>query len=161
QLVAPALLFAPQPFAMFAGAVMAVTQSWLVLSGNFSWLNLTTIVLTASAFSADPRQGTAVPWFDTVVLAVTALVLALSWRPARNLFARRQLMNASFDPFHLVNTYGAFGSVSRERNEVVVEGTADGVEWREYHFHGKPTDVRERPRQWAPYHLRLDWLMWF
>jgi hypothetical protein len=75
-------------------------------------------------------------------------------------------MNASFNRWHLVNTYGAFGSVTRTRREVVVEGTADGVlggdtDWREYEFKGKPTDLRRLPRQFAPYHLRLDWLMWF
>ena len=60
-------------------------------------------------------------------------------------------MNASFDPLHLVNTYGAFGSVTRRRNEVVVEGTADepqspDADWREYEFKGKPTDLRRVPR---------------
>src|SRR5207302_25040 len=50
QLVAPILLFFPQPIAAVAGLIVAVTQFWLVLSGNFSWLNFTTIVLTASAF---------------------------------------------------------------------------------------------------------------
>jgi hypothetical protein len=80
--------------------------------------------------------------------------------------SRRQVMNRSFDPLHLVNTYGAFGSVSRVRHEVVVEGTADEVpredaDWREYEFKGKPGDPRYWPRQFAPYHLRLDWLMWF
>jgi hypothetical protein len=75
-------------------------------------------------------------------------------------------MNASFDPFRLVNTYGAFGSVSRVRDEVVVEGTdaqalTEEATWQEYEFHGKPGDVRRLPRQFAPYHLRLDWLMWF
>ena len=39
-------------------------------------------------------------------------------------------MNASFEPLHLVNTYGAFGAVTRERLEVVIKGTdaefADG-----------------------------------
>ena len=75
-------------------------------------------------------------------------------------------MNASFEPLHLVNTYGAFGSVTKERHEVVIEGTdgdpadPDAI-WREYEFKGKPGDPRRRPRQWAPYHLRLDWLMWF
>jgi hypothetical protein len=49
---------------------------------------------------------------------------------------------------------------------VVVEGTADAYitpesEWREYEFKGKPGDLRYWPRQFAPYHLRLDWLMWF
>jgi hypothetical protein len=75
-------------------------------------------------------------------------------------------MNASFDPLRLVNTYGAFGSVTRTRFEVVVEGTDDpdpgpGTAWREYGFRGKPGDVRRRPPQVAPYHLRLDWLLWF
>src|SRR3954464_8850377 len=167
QLVAPILLFLPQPVAMFAGLVMAVTQFWLVLSGNFAWLNLTTIVLTASTLAVGtPHAGSTRGWFDALVLAVTALLLTLSWRPARNLFSRRQLMNASFDPLHLVNTYGAFGSVSRIRYEAVVEGTDDALAgpdavWQEYEFRGKPGDVHRRPPQFAPYHLRLDWLMWF
>ncbi|MDQ1374075.1 MAG: hypothetical protein QOJ09_1413 [Actinomycetota bacterium] len=75
-------------------------------------------------------------------------------------------MNASFNKLHLVNTYGAFGSVTKVRHEVVIEGTSDPApgsasEWREYEFKGKPGDVRRRPPQIAPYHLRLDWLMWF
>jgi hypothetical protein len=169
QLVAPILLFLPQPVATVAGLVMAVTQSWLVLSGNFAWLNLTTIVLAASALGGarfSHPGGAIVGWHDALVLAVTALVVALSWRPARNLFSRNQMMNASFDPLRLVNTYGAFGSIGRERAEVVVEGTSDELItqdtiWREYEFRGKPTDPLRRPPQWAPYHLRLDWLMWF
>ncbi len=65
-----------------------------------------------------------------------------------------------------MNTYGAFGSVTRERYEIVIEGTdeetpTDGTVWREYEFKGKPGDVTGRPAQIAPYHLRLDWLMWF
>jgi len=65
-----------------------------------------------------------------------------------------------------VNTYGAFGSIGRTRREVVIEGTddvriTDQTVWKEYEFKGKPGAVRRLPRQWAPYHLRLDWLMWF
>jgi hypothetical protein len=100
------------------------------------------------------------------VVLLALLVLVLSWFPIRNLLSGRQAMNASFDPFRLVNTYGAFGTVSRDRYEVVVEGTEDAqpgpdTEWREYEFKGKPGDPRRRPPQVAPYHLRLDWLMWF
>ena len=65
--------------------------------------------------------------------------------------------------------YGALGTVTRTRVEVVSEGTEEGTEdapppegrWLAYEFKGKPGDVRRRPRQFAPYHLRLDWLMWF
>ena len=76
------------------------------------------------------------------------------------------MMNTSFNPLHLVNTYGAFGSITRERNEIVIEGTDDRrsrrqTVWREYEFKGKPGDPSRRPPQIAPYHLRLDWLMWF
>lgn len=101
-------------------------------------------------------------WF-VITAAVGLLVVALSWPALRNLFARRQLMNASFNRWQIGNAYGAFGTVTKQRVEIVVEGSVDddGLLWREYEFKGKPGDVRRVPRQFAPYHLRLDWLMWF
>jgi hypothetical protein len=169
QLAVPFLLFTPQPIATAAASLMIVTQLWLVLSGNFAWLNWITIVLAVPALrlgGAPPRLPATPLWYEVVVLAVAALLLALSYHPVRNMISRSQIMNRSFDPLHLVNTYGAFGSVSRIRYEVVVEGTADDVprgdcEWKEYEFKGKPGDPRRWPRQFAPYHLRLDWMMWF
>jgi hypothetical protein len=179
QLVVPFALFAPQPVASVAAAIVIVTQLWLVASGNFAWLNWLTIVLAVSVIGdrvalvwlalpglAAPRFAAAPGWYEGLVLAVTALVVVLSYQPARNLVSRHQLMNSSFDPLHLVNTYGAFGSVTRRRYEIVIEGTGDAVPaedavWREYQFKGKPGDPGRRPRLYAPYHLRLDWLMWF
>ena len=103
---------------------------------------------------------------QVAVWGLLLLVAALSVRPVRNLISRTQLMNASFEPLHLVNTYGAFGSVTRERPEIVIEGTDDpdagaDAEWRAYEFKGKPGDPSRRPPWVAPYHLRLDWQMWF
>lgn len=177
QLVAPVGLFAPQPVAAVAGGVIVVTQAWLVASGNFSWLNVLTIALTVVAFDdrllgaflplRPPEQLTVGPvWLSALVVAATLLVLVLSWWPVTNMASRRQVMNRSFNPLRLVNTYGAFGAVTRQRREVVVEGTTDpepsaATRWREYQFTGKPGDPHRRPPQVAPYHLRLDWLMWF
>jgi hypothetical protein len=177
QLIVPFALFAPQPVASVAAGVVIVTQLWLVLSGNFAWLNWLTIVLAASVVGGStaarvlplpgpPRFGPTPGWYEVVVLAVTAVIAVLSYWPARNLVSRQQLMNYSFDPLHLVNTYGAFGGITRRRYEVIIEGTRElqitpGTEWREYQFKGKPGDPRRRPPQVAPYHLRLDWLMWF
>ncbi|MFE3635947.1 lipase maturation factor family protein [Streptomyces sp. NPDC059168] len=169
QLAVPFLLFTPQPVASAAAALMIVTQLWLVLSGNFAWLNWITIVLALSALRL-PAAARPLPpaplWYEGVVLAVAALLLFLSHHPVVNMVSRRQVMNRSFDPLHLVNTYGAFGSVSRVRYEVVIEGTLDDApredaRWLEYEFRGKPGDPRHWPRPFAPYHLRLDWLMWF
>ncbi|MBM7503880.1 lipase maturation factor family protein [Agromyces aurantiacus] len=182
QLVVPFLLFAPQPVRTVAAAVIIATQLWLVVTGNFAWLNWITIVLAFGAVGdaavqwalpwlpldalEAPADVASPPWWIVLVLVVTALLLWLSRHPLLNLVSRRQLMNASFDRFMLVNAYGAFGTVTKERVEVIVEGTADdprdpAAEWREYGFKGKPGDPRRVPRQFAPYHLRLDWLMWF
>ncbi len=171
QLVVPFLLFAPQPVATAAAALMIVTQLWLVLSGNFAWLNWLTVVLAASVLDLGvphpaPEPSAPPLWYEVLVLALTVAVAVLSHRPVRNLFSRRQSMNRSYDSLHLVNTYGAFGTVGRVRQEIVIEGTADEVprrdsDWRAYEFRGKPGDPRRLPRQFAPYHLRLDWMMWF
>ena len=45
QLVVPFGLFLPQPVAGTCAAIMIVTQLWLVISGNFAWLNWMAIVL--------------------------------------------------------------------------------------------------------------------
>jgi hypothetical protein len=172
QLVLPWGLFLPQPFASVAASLMILTQLYLVVSGNYAWLNWVTIVILAAGI-ADPVVGFTgisvepIPvWFGALIVAFTILIVVLSYYPVRNMASRYQAMNASFDPFHLVNTYGAFGSVSRRRYEVIIEGTADRIpnaasEWREYEFKAKPGDRRRLPPQVAPYHLRLDWLMWF
>ncbi|QEO13759.1 lipase maturation factor family protein [Agromyces intestinalis] len=181
QLAVPFLLFVPGPVASAAAAVIVLTQFWLILTGNFAWLNWITVVLAASAITDSAWHWTipAIPadlgveaattplWWAIVVLVASGLFLVLAWAPLRNLCSNHQLMNASFNRFMLGNAYGAFGTVTKRRIEYVVEGTdatdPDDPEahWREYEFKGKPGDVRAVPRQWAPYHLRLDWLMWF
>ncbi|MBX6371290.1 MAG: lipase maturation factor family protein [Acidothermus sp.] len=172
QLIVPFGLFAPQPVASVCACVVVVTQLWLVASGNFSWLNWLTILLAFSAIDdrflgvTHASVDSGPPWWVGVVLAFSAGMVVLSYWPAKNLLSRRQLMNAPFNPFHLVNAYGAFGSITRYRDEIVIEGTDavrldESTSWREYEFKGKPGPLHRRPPQVAPYHLRLDWLMWF
>ena len=177
QLVVPFGLFAPQPVASVAGAIVVITQLWLVVSGNFAWLNWLTILLGCSAIDASsaaavlpmpapPALAAPPTWFAVLVIVFAVTTVILSYWPIRNMLSRRQRMNMSFNPYHLINTYGAFGSIGRTRREVVIEGTdeetiTDQTVWKEYEFKGKPGAVRRLPPQWAPYHLRLDWLMWF
>jgi Lipase maturation factor len=176
QVIVPFALFAPQPVASIAGALIIFHQLVLIVSGNYAWLNWLTVVLGLSAFD-DRILSSAVPLhapaliprplpFDILLYLLAALTATLSIQPALNLISRNQLMNSSYNPFHLVGAYGAFGRVGRERYEIVIEGTADRVitpatEWREYSFKAKPGDPMRTPPQIAPYHLRLDWLIWF
>ena len=158
-------------------------QFTLILSGNLSFLNWLTIIPALACLDdacwtrilpralvhrAAAAAGTAQPsgGMRAAATAVTVVVLLLSWDPVLNLLSPHQVMNTSFDPLDLVNTYGAFGTVGRERLNVVFEGTSadlpdDRAEWKPYAYKGLPVDVARRPPQVAPYQLRLDWQMWF
>ena len=48
QLVVPWFLFAPEPLSTIAAVIIVVTQGYLMISGNFSWLNFLTIALGLS-----------------------------------------------------------------------------------------------------------------
>ena len=176
ELIVPWFYFLPAPICYWAGALTILFQITLILSGNLSWLNYITIVLAIPCFDdrflarlidISHTMPAHISWPHMILVsALTITVLTLSWWPTRNLFSRRQLMNASFDPLHLVNTYGAFGAVTRERFEIVIKGTAadlpnESAEWREYEFKGKPGDVNRWPCIVSPYHWKLDWQMWF
>jgi len=183
ELVAPWFVFWPRLASRIAGAVIILFQVTLILSGNLSFLNWLTIVpalaclddrvwarllpgalvrrATAAARTAQPSAA-----MRTAATVVAVLVLVLSWNPVVNLISPDQVMNTSFDPLDLVNTYGAFGTVGKERLNVVFEGTDaevpdDRADWKPYAYKGLPVDPFRRPPQVAPYQLRLDWEMWF
>src|SRR5579872_1761007 len=176
EVVVPFAYFLPQPACGIAGLMTIVFQLVLMLSGNLSWLNALTIVLAFSTLDARflaPVIRTAAPVmhapsraFEWATFGIGGLVAVMSIPVILNMISARQLMNFEYNPLHLVGTYGAFGSITRPRFEVIVEGTDEmplspSTHWREYEFKAKPGDVNRAPPQIAPYHLRLDWLMWF
>ncbi len=65
------------------------------------------------------------------------------------------------EPFRIVNGYGLFRVMTKERGEIVIEGSADGIDWLPYEFKWKPGDVMRAPGWCAPHQPRLDWQMWF
>jgi hypothetical protein len=176
QIIVPFGLFAPQPIASIAGGLIIFHQLWLIISGNYSWLNWLTAILGVAGFS-DRILRVALPMtvpqllarplpFQIVLDGIGVATVLLSIQPLLNLFSSNQLMNFSYNRFHLVNAYGAFGRVGRDRYEIAIEGTREHVitpdtQWQEYGFRAKPGDPMRTPPQVAPYHLRLDWLIWF
>ena len=64
-------------------------------------------------------------------------------------------------PFRVVNGYGLFRVMTKSRPEIILEGSADGVDWLPYEFKWKPGDVNQPPHWVAPHQPRLDWQMWF
>jgi len=176
QLGAVWLLFLPQPFATIGALLIILSQLYLIISGNYAWLNWLTLILAFSGISnqylaylipiSPPTELFASSILGVLTIIVGIIVAYLSIGPIKNMISPHQRMNASFNSLHLVNTYGAFGSVTRTRYEIVIEGTTDDLIdaetiWETYEFKGKPGNPKRIPMQWAPYHLRLDWQMWF
>ena len=183
ELVAPFFVFGPRLARHIAGVIMISLQVTLIFSGNLSFLNWLSIVPALACFddgfwakllpkrlvrkaNAARENGDYSKPMQTTAWVVTVIVGLLSIRPAFNLFSSKQIMNTSFDPLELVNTYGAFGTVGRERLNVVFEGTTDNdstgkAHWQPYIYKGLPVLLNRRSPQIAPYQLRLDWQMWF
>jgi hypothetical protein len=183
ELIVPWFSFGPRAARHIAGVLLVSFQIFLIISGNLSFLNYVTIIpflacfddtflrhflpraLVRRAECASQRSqpsGTN----NAIVVALSVMVLWLSIPAVLNLASGRQMMNYSFDPLDLVNTYGAFGTVGREREEIIFEGTEDTVitgdtKWKEYEFKAKPGDPNRRPPFIAPYQPRIDWQIWF
>ncbi|MCB9765046.1 MAG: lipase maturation factor family protein [Alphaproteobacteria bacterium] len=175
ELVVPFFIFAPRPLRTAAGVALVGFQLSLIASGNLSFLNWLTLVIGLSCFEDEPmkrllshidvskmRQPPPHPARRWVLGALAVVVGLLSLAPVANMLSPGQVMNSSFDRLRLVNTYGAFGSVGRERLTVVVQGgpSAEGP-WTDIPWRCQPVDVDARPCWLTPYHLRLDWQAWF
>jgi hypothetical protein len=182
ELVVPWFGFWPRHGRHLAGVLMASFQVVLIVSGNLSFLNWLTLVpclaclddtfwskllprvlveRAASAATGAERS----PWQEYAAIALGLTVAVLSIDPVTNLVSPGQVMNTSFNRLNLVNTYGAFGSVGRERFEIIFEGTSsespEFAVWREYEFQAKPGNPWRRPPIVAPYQPRIDWQIWF
>jgi Lipase maturation factor len=183
ELVVPWFSFGPRLARHIAGVLLIAFQIFLIISGNLSFLNYLTIIPFIACLDdtllryvlprslvrqAEQASREPVPWRigNVVAMVVTVVVALLSIPPVLNLASGRQMMNTSFNPLDLVNTYGAFGVVGRERYEIIFEGTADtritgSNRWKEYEFVAKPGDPNRCPPFIAPYQPRIDWQIWF
>ncbi|XP_040885355.1 lipase maturation factor 1 [Toxotes jaculatrix] len=195
ELIVPFFAFLGRRMCMVNGAMQILFQVVLIVSGNLSFLNWLTIVPSLACFddaslgflfrsgegakkavleiqnedaagrTPKPTKGMLIRRVVNISLGV--LIGCLSIPVVMNLLSSRQVMNTSFDPLRIVNTYGAFGSITKERTEVIFQGTLSPdpkdpeAVWEEYQFLCKPGDVYRRPCLISPYHYRLDWLMWF
>ena len=183
ELAAPLFVFWPRIARHIAGVIIVLFQINIILSGNLSFLNWLTIIPALACFddgflskvlprrlvhkaeiattNAEPSKP-----MQTTAWVITVVVLFLSIAPVVNMLSSNQIMNTSFDPLDLVNTYGAFGTVGEQRLNVIFEGTSDNdssdnANWKPYIYRGLPVELNKMPPQIAPYQLRLDWQMWF
>jgi lipase maturation factor 1 len=185
ELVVPFLIWMPRRLRLLGAALLIGLQVMIGLTGNYAFFNLLTIVLcllliddaawrriagllTRRAIpAASPAAGSA-GLQRIAALAVLAATLPLNAMltftafkpeasPPRPLVRFHDLV----EPFRIVNGYGLFRVMTKTRPEIIIEGSADGIDWVPYEFKWKAGDVHEPPRRVAPHQPRLDWQMWF
>jgi predicted DCC family thiol-disulfide oxidoreductase YuxK len=182
ELVLPFLIFCPRRLRFCSAFGILLLQSCILITGNYNWFNLQTMLLCLLLFddaalqkclpqrlvrvlSSRVRQPSSKA--ITVMVGGWGLVLVfLSLVQMDERFggspptAVREL-DQLIEPLRMVSSYGLFAVMTTERNEIIIEGSDDGTEWREYEFRYKPGDVARRPPWNIPHQPRLDWQMWF
>jgi len=183
ELILPFLIFCPRRLRFFSAFGILLLQSSILITGNYNWFNLQTMLLCLPLFDdaalrktlprrlirlAQSRAGNETPRRAATVLvsALAALIVFCSLVKMDERFGgsppeAAQAVDNLIEPLHIVSSYGLFAVMTTERDEIVVEGSNDGAEWREYDFLYKPGDVMRRPPWNIPHQPRLDWQMWF
>ena len=185
EIIVPIFIWAPRRPRLLACGLLVFLQIVIGLTGNYCFFNLITIALcllliddavVASLFrgalfgghrrTATERRGYNLSMYGAVAAIIVTLPLN-AWlifsafkpeaaRPRAIGFVYQRL-----EPFRIVNGYGLFRVMTKDRHEIVVEGSADGIDWQPYEFKWKPGDVMRAPGWCAPHQPRLDWQMWF
>jgi predicted DCC family thiol-disulfide oxidoreductase YuxK len=183
ELVLPFLIFCPRRIRFVAAFGILMLQSCILATGNYNWFNLQTMLLCLPLFDGAALRHVLPPGLvrrmelgaknqaprravTIVVPAAALLMVFLSLVQMDEWFGGRPpgqalAIDDVFEPFHIVSPYGLFAVMTTTRNEIVIEGSDDGVQWREYEFRYKPGDVEPRPPWNIPHQPRLDWQMWF
>jgi predicted DCC family thiol-disulfide oxidoreductase YuxK len=183
ELALPFLIFCPRRLRCIAAFGILLLQCCILVTGNYNWFNLQTMVLCLPLFDdaavqsvlprrliellpvrtvGDARRRVSSFIVGTVaVLIVFCSLVQMDERFGGSPPAVAQVVDRLVEPLHIVSSYGLFAVMTTKRDEIVIEGSYDGIEWREYEFRYKPGDVARRPRWNFPHQPRLDWQMWF
>jgi len=171
------LLWLPRRPRLLACGTLVLLQIVIGLTGNYAFFNLLTIALCllliddavwpgASRLTKGDSMGRHWPaWIPVTVVVLTmpinATLIFSGFKPRVPWPRPLEAMYVAVAPFRIVNSYGLFRVMTKERLEIQIEGSADGIEWKAYEFKWKPGKLDRRPAFVEPHQPRLDWQMWF
>ncbi len=179
ELVVPFFMFVPGRFRLFAAYLTMFLQVLILLTGNYTFFNILTLLLCVLLFddsvflnhkynrfaktlidSSSVRPATVLCKIKLTILVTLVVIITMG----RNVsFTPEPIKEFAYalSPWCLVNGYGLFAVMTTSRKEIVVEASQDAVHWEPYKFVFKPGDIDRAPPWVAPYQPRLDWQMWF
>jgi hypothetical protein len=185
EIIVPFFIWAPRRPRLIAAGSLIFLQLVIAITGNYCFFNLLTIALCLLLIDdATWRVVAAVAGrgcsnvvlraaasdrgynFPAIIVLIVTLPLNFwlcytALKPEADWPKPLLMVYARLEPFRILNGYGLFRVMTKERPEIQVEGSADGIDWVSYEFKWKPGDVNRAPRWCAPHQPRLDWQMWF
>lgn len=172
ELIVPFGIFFTSGIRFITYLALVSLQFGIWFTGNFSFLNHLTVVFCTilisnaylSPFFTPSEITPPTDFFFWILNGAGLFLFCLQFLRLWHNFYRGKALESLFywfSPFHLANRYGIFAVMTKERYEIVIEGSEDGIEWKEYLFKYKPSEINRRPRRISPYQPRLDWQAWF
>jgi len=178
ELVIPFFIFLPRIPRRVAFFGIVIFQFTILVTGNYGFFNLLTMVICIPLLedSFFPRRLRKKPlvyrsqpaWLTglflppaVVIVLITCVAFARECEWQMRFPRWIQSMYVSSYPFRSANGYGLFRVMTKQRYEIIIEGSDDGEHWKTYEFKYKPGDVNKRPEFVTPHMARLDWQMWF
>ncbi len=190
-LVPLAILIPSKSFRHVSALQLIGLQVLFMLSGNFAFFNLLSIVIFIPLLSFDSFEsnrhlyitksplkfvGKILYLFISLLLVFLLLInLKIIWTTCHfesflpisisqkvNKFIDYQKdYHQKASPFLLANSYGLFARMTTHRPEIQIQASMDGKVWKDYEFKYKLNNENQILRQVAPHQPRLDWQMWF
>jgi len=177
EIIAPFFIWAPRRPRLIAAGLIVFLQIAIAVTGNYCFFNLLTIALCLLLIDDatigrkyETVIGRCYSYRVSIYGAIAVIILTVpinAWliftafkpdapwpRPLAAVYGR-------VEAFRIVNGYGLFRVMTKDRAEIVIQGSADGIDWLPYEFKWKPGDVKRAPGWCAPHQPRLDWQMWF
>jgi len=165
EIIVPFGIFGPDWMRVATFCLLLLLQLGIWFTGNFSYLNHLTVVLITLLLPIGRETTQSNPIFADLILSLIGVLLIFVQvvRILYHFFPIRPFATIldKVWPFFLAHWHAIFAHMTTTRYEVVVEGSLDGQEWKEYGFYYKPTELDRRPRRVSPYQPRLDWMLWF
>ena len=179
ELIVPFLIWSPRRLRLLACSLLIFLQLAIAATGNYNFFNLLTITLCMLLIDdavfrrkSPPVTDHCCKFVDRLSMCVATIVIIFTlplnarliysaFKPEEEWSPLLGSVYARAESFRIVNGYGLFRVMTKDRNEIIIEGSADGIDWQSYEFKWKPGGVKRAPGWCAPHQPRLDWQMWF
>jgi len=179
ELIVPFLIWSPRRLRLLACSLLIFLQLAIAATGNYNFFNLLTIALCMLLIDdavfrrkSPPVTDHCCKFVDRLSMCVATIVIIFTlplnarliysaFKPEEEWSPLLGSVYARAESFRIVNGYGLFRVMTKDRKEIIIEGSADGIDWQSYEFKWKPGGVKRAPGWCAPHQPRLDWQMWF